>query len=133
LAVLRAAPVKSMNTGGVTFASSEYSPPPYSKVVPLKAQLRHKIPSTANLEPSTFIPSTIVPVNGGTIGTAPAGDIMAGARLVDSCADVEVWFPTSDMESAPNPNESTEHVIFRISPPSNPEICGNWKYHYARP
>ena|SRR6185437_2709051 len=133
-AVFLAAPVRSMEMGGTTLASIKANcPPPYSNVVPVKLQLRHKTPSRAYREPTTTIPSAAIALSGGTTGTAPSTLIIGGVgRLVDSCANVEVWFPTTNMESAPSPNDSTDRVVFRISPPTK-DSCGQWRYHYGRP
>jgi hypothetical protein len=131
VAVFSAAPISFIDVvpenRGFKIANS---PPPYSKVALLKLHRRHKIPSTRCVKPSIPTSSILLPRNGGTTGTPPV-IVTAPGGLFGSCAKVEVWFPTSDMEIAPTMKDPNAMVIFRISPPTELSGCGAWTYHYG--
>jgi hypothetical protein len=89
------------------------------------------------LLPIMSAPLTVTPTCGGTTGTAPTFiTIPCGPTvedgLVDSCANVEVWFPSRNMLMAPSRNDPNASVTFVITSPSgNDGNCGIRKYHYS--
>jgi hypothetical protein len=133
-AVFNAAPLSSIRTGGVIVVLRKtYPPPPYCKVTFDSAHPSQETPSTRYLMLDNFAPLTTRLPSGGTTGSAPSIciNVRVGADVAgDCCANVEVWFPTSNTDMAPSVNDPNASVTFDISPPENGE-CGKWKWHYG--
>jgi hypothetical protein len=131
-AVFDAAPVSCID-GGLTNCDStiENSPPPYNNIVRSKTHRRQRTPATRNESSVKWEPSTEIFLNGGTVGVPSM--FMAkpgGAKPWGDCANVEVWFPSKNIDMAPTMNDPNATVTFRISPPNNVFECGVWTYHY---
>ena len=131
-AVLCAAPVSWTFTGREIVGCSKLnSPPPYTKVTSLNLQFLQANPSTSYRAPSIVDSAKTKSLNGGTTGAQPPQTAkVLGGLFVDSCANVDVWFPRNDMQIAPRAKDTNDSIIFRISSPSV-GVCRKWVYHYG--
>src|SRR5215813_15191745 len=111
-------------------SSIEYAPPPYEMVTFDSLHLWHTKPSTLNFVPFNETASN-TRFGGGTTGTNPElllkdNSCCGGA----CCANVEVWFPSSNMQTAPSMNDPRARATFDIMPPRS-DRCGEWMFHYG--
>lgn len=99
------------------------SPPPYSNVTFLNEHPLQATPSTLYRPPVKIESAMTMFPNGGTTGTH-------SLQEKGLCANVDVWFPSNNMQNAPNANDNRDSVTFRISSSLVGE-CGKWVYHYG--